>query len=125
MLNTPGGKPASSTISAKSAELNGATSLGFSTMVQPTPMAGMTLRVTWFIGQFHGVMSAATPTGSYRIALSGAWSPSGRSNSNALSARMMLLMWPAPAPTCAVDASAIGAPISVEIATAISSLRAL
>ena len=64
MLNTPAGKPASSTISAKSAELSGATSLGLRTIVQPTPSAGTTLSVTWFIGQFHGVINAATPTGS-------------------------------------------------------------
>ena len=43
---------------------NGAISDGFSTIVHPAASAGITLRVTWFIGQFHGVIRPQTPTGS-------------------------------------------------------------
>ena len=44
--------------------LNGEYSEGFSTMVQPAASAGTTFAATWFIGQFQGVISAQTPTGS-------------------------------------------------------------
>ena len=64
MLNTPAGKPASSTASAKSRAESGESWLGLSTMVQPAASAGPTLQVTWFIGQFHGASRAHTPTGS-------------------------------------------------------------
>jgi hypothetical protein len=63
MLNTPGGRPASSTISAKISPESGAISEGFSTIVQPARIAGMTFSTIWFIGQFHGVISAQTPMG--------------------------------------------------------------
>ena len=63
-LNTPGGTPASSRISAKISAEIGDTSLGLSTIVQPAASAAATLQPTWFIGQFHGVISAHTPTGS-------------------------------------------------------------
>jgi hypothetical protein len=43
---------------------SGAISDGFSTIVQPASSAGITFSVTWFIGQFHGVISAQTPTAS-------------------------------------------------------------
>ncbi len=42
----------------------GATSDGFSTIVQPAASAAPTFSTTWFIGQFHGVISPATPAGS-------------------------------------------------------------
>ncbi len=48
-------------ISAKMMPLIGATSLGFSTMVQPAAMAGATLQTIWFKGQFHGVIRPTTP----------------------------------------------------------------
>ena len=41
--------------------LNGEYSEGFNTMVQPAASAGTTFAATWFIGQFHGVISAHTP----------------------------------------------------------------
>mmetsp|Transcript_28626 Transcript_28626/g.53917 ORF Transcript_28626/g.53917 Transcript_28626/m.53917 type:complete len:204 (-) Transcript_28626:452-1063(-) len=63
-LKTPAGKPASSIISAKIMALCGDSSDGFRTMVQPAMAAAPTLSVTWFIGQFQGVMRAATPTAS-------------------------------------------------------------
>ncbi len=64
MLNTPAGNPASWTMSANRADDSGATSDGLRTIVHPTPSAGATFKVTWFIGQFHGVIRAQTPTGS-------------------------------------------------------------
>jgi hypothetical protein len=63
-LNTPGGTPAASMISANSTALSGDTSLGLSTIVQPAAIAGATLQAIWLMGQFHGVISATTPTGS-------------------------------------------------------------
>ena len=42
----------------------GAISEGFRTTVQPAPKAGTTFKVTWFIGQFHGVIKPQTPIGS-------------------------------------------------------------
>jgi hypothetical protein len=46
---------------------SGASSDGFSTMVQPAAMAGRTLQAIWLIGQFHGVISPHTPIGSRTI----------------------------------------------------------
>ena len=66
-LKTPAGAPAASTISAKIRPLIGAISLGFRTTVQPAASAGATLQTIWFSGQFHGVIRAATPTGSLTI----------------------------------------------------------
>ncbi|MNV53091.1 hypothetical protein D3C71_1452180 [compost metagenome] len=54
-------------ISAQRRPDRGATSDGFSTMVQPTARAGATLQPIWFDGQFHGVMKAQTPMGSRLI----------------------------------------------------------
>ena len=50
-------------LSTLTAEM-GAISDGFRTTVFPASSAGMTLSVTWFIGQFHGVISPTTPIGS-------------------------------------------------------------
>ena len=122
-LNTPLGKPASSMNSAKSSEDIGAISDGFSTTVQPTPTAGTTFRVTWFIGQFHGVIRPQTPIASWMMNSSGVSSRNWCSNLNSFSARMNALIWPRPAAACAVVASFFGAPISVEIASAISPAR--
>ena len=47
--------------------LSGASSEGFSTMVQPAASAGPTLAQIWFIGQFHGVIMPTTPIGSRRM----------------------------------------------------------
>ena len=66
MLNTPFGRPISSMNSAMSRAESGACSLGLSTTVQPATSAGATLAMIWLIGQFQGVMSAHTPTGSRR-----------------------------------------------------------
>ena len=64
-MNTPAGTPASCRISAQIIALKGENSEGFSTIVQPAASAGTTFAAIWFIGQFQGVISAHTPTGSY------------------------------------------------------------
>ena len=76
-LKTPAGTPASCSTSANSIADSGDSSEGFSTIVQPVASAGMTFSAIWFIGQFHGVISAHTPIGSYRIRSCGV---SGRSS---------------------------------------------
>ena len=63
-LNTPAGNFVSSINSARIIEDKGASSDGFKIIVQPEAKAGATLRQTWFIGQFHGVIKAHTPFGS-------------------------------------------------------------
>ena len=63
-LNTPGGTPAASRISAKILALVGHSSDGFSTMVLPPASAGATFRAIWLSGQFHGVIMPTTPIGS-------------------------------------------------------------
>jgi hypothetical protein len=64
-LNTPAGTPAAARISVQIQAENGATSEGLSTMVQPVARAGATLQAIWLTGQFHGVMKAQTPIGSF------------------------------------------------------------
>ena len=64
MLKTPGGKPALSTHSAKMHAFSGLSSDGLSTIVHPAIAAAPTFRLIWLSGQFHGVMSAHTPTAS-------------------------------------------------------------
>ena len=49
-LKTPGGRPTSSITSARMKALIGATSLGFSTTVQPAASAGATFSTTWYSG---------------------------------------------------------------------------
>lgn len=125
MLKTPAGKPASSIISANTIDDIGAISDGFSTTVQPAASAGTTFNATWFIGQFHGVISPQTPIGSRTMRSCGFLSLSGSSNSKLFSTSMKLLMWPEPLAACCSSASLIGAPISQEIAWAMSRTRLL
>ena len=49
-LNTPAGRPTSSMMSASTKALSGATSLGFTTTVQPAARAGATLAAIWCSG---------------------------------------------------------------------------
>ena len=72
-------------ISAKMMPVIGATSLGFSTMVQPAAMAGATLQAIWFSGQFQGVIRPTTPMPSRTTRVPLRWS----SNSKASSAFIM------------------------------------
>src|SRR5690606_5038256 len=92
MLNTPLGTPASCRMSASSAAESGAISEGLSTMVQPVASAGATLQVTWFIGQFQGVISAHTPTGSRTTMVV----PICSSNSKSLSTFSATMKCPSP-----------------------------
>jgi VIT1/CCC1 family predicted Fe2+/Mn2+ transporter len=48
--------------------LSGASSDGFSTMVQPAASAGPTFAQIWFCGQFHGVIMPMTPIGFFHDA---------------------------------------------------------
>ena len=112
------------TISAKSSEESGATSDGFSTQVQPAARAGAALRHTWFIGQFHGAISAATPIGTCASRSAGLSGRSGSSKANSRSTRTKWRRWPSPAAVCAPLARLTGAPISCEIAAPISAWRA-
>ena len=120
-LKTPGGTPASCRISVKRIAFNGATSVGFSTMVQPAASAGATLQAIWLIGQFHGVIIPTTPTGSRTIIVR----PLASSNSNVFSTASAWAKWPTPAAACAAFDSHIGAPTSVEIVVASSSCLVL
>ena len=62
--STPGGNPASSPSFTTDSAVSGVCSAGLSTIVQPAARAGAALRVGIAAGKFHGVMPAATPTGS-------------------------------------------------------------
>jgi len=116
-LNTPFGTPAACRTSAKMIAFNGAISLGLSTMVQPAARAGATLHVIWLMGQFHGVMNPQTPIGSRMIRVL----PCMCSNSYSPSTAIICFRWPTPVAAWALVASVVGAPISWEIAFAMSS----
>ena len=116
-LNTPAGTPASCMTFAHRTALNGEYSEGLSTMVQPAASAGMTFAATWFMGQFQGVIKAQTPTGSWSRRVL----PRRSSNLKVFSTSIIASMWPTPMRVCEPRASDTGAPISVEMACAISS----
>ena len=118
-LNTPGGTPASSRISANTSPLSGAISDGLSTTVQPAARAGATLAPIWFSGQFQGVISAQTPTGSRTTVVELTFS----SNSKFFSASRPNMRCPRPAGACAPCARLTGAPISMLTASARSPRR--
>ena len=82
-------------------------------MVQGPPAAPeWTLSTIWFIGQFHGVISAQTPMGWCRIISPGAQSPSGCSHSKLFAARRNPSMCHVPEVTWFCRDISIGAPIS-------------
>ena len=60
-LNTPGGKPASSTRPASSSVEAGVCSAGLTTTVQPAASAGASFHVSSSTGEFHGVIAADDP----------------------------------------------------------------
>ncbi len=62
-LTTPGGTPASSRILTKFTADNGVSVAGLKTTVFPQTSAGMIFHDGIAIGKFHGVMTAATPSG--------------------------------------------------------------
>ena len=63
MFTTPAGKPASSKVLVRSNVVNGVSSAGFTTMVQPAAMAGPIFLVAIAKGKFQGVIANAGPTG--------------------------------------------------------------
>src|SRR5207248_7615734 len=66
-LSTPGGRPASSMMSANASIDSGVRPAGFITIVQPAATAGPILRVPIAIGKFHGVISRHGPTGCFIV----------------------------------------------------------
>ena len=62
-LTTPSGAPARAIRRATASAVSGVSAAGLSTTVQPAASAGAILRVAIAAGKFHGVTSAATPTG--------------------------------------------------------------
>ncbi len=67
MLTTPSGTPASSSSSPSRSAVSGASSAGFSTMVQPVASTGPIFQMVEVSGAFHGVMAPTTPTGSFSV----------------------------------------------------------
>src|SRR6516164_5373006 len=118
MLKTPGGRPVSWRICVKRYADSDAISLGLRTMVHPAASAGATLQTIWFMGQFHGVMSPHTPTGSFRMRVE----PLTSSNLKWLNTFTISDRCRNPAGTCAASDSDRGAPISLEMVSAISSV---
>ena len=116
ILKTPAGTPASSIIRVSRLADRGANSLGLSTMVQPAAMAGATLHMTWFMGQFQGVIRAQTPAASRRIS---DW-PAVSSNGNSRAMPRAVFKWARPMGACTLLAREMGAPISWLMASAIS-----
>src|SRR6056297_3027330 len=74
-LNTPAGTPARSASSASASAEYGVSPEGCATTVQPAAIAAAALRVSIAAGKFHGVIIAATPTGSSHnsTSASGRW----------------------------------------------------
>jgi hypothetical protein len=66
-LTTPGGTPASRQSSPSRSGVNGASSAGFSTTVQPVASAGPIFQIDAVSGPFHGMMAPTTPTGSFSV----------------------------------------------------------
>ncbi|MMZ60367.1 hypothetical protein D1872_224530 [compost metagenome] len=66
-LTTPSGIPASFAISPSSETVSGVASAGLITAVFPAARHGPSFHVVSISGKFHGVINAATPTGSYLV----------------------------------------------------------
>src|SRR4029453_14854895 len=62
-LTTPSGRPASASSLTKYRVVNGVSSGGLITTVQPAASAGAILRVAMASGKFHGVIKKDGPTG--------------------------------------------------------------
>ena len=65
-FTTPSGTPAAASSLAMASAVSGVSAAGLSATVHPAASAGAILRVAMAAGKFHGVTSAATPTGSVR-----------------------------------------------------------
>jgi hypothetical protein len=66
-LSTPGGSPACIAGSPSSNADSGVCSAGLRTIVHPAASAGATFHAAISSGKFHGMICAATPTGSRRV----------------------------------------------------------
>ncbi len=66
-VRTPSGMPASSASSPMRMAVNGVTSAGFSTTVQPAASAGANPQPAIGMGKFHGTMTPTTPIGSWKV----------------------------------------------------------
>ena len=66
-LTTPFGKPASANSGANSSIDADVNSDGLITAVQPAASAGASFQLVSVSGEFHGVMIATTPFGSYFV----------------------------------------------------------
>ena len=118
-LNTPFGTPAACITSAQMMAENGASSDGFSTMVQPVARAGTTLQAIWLIGQFQGVIRPQTPIGSFTRRVG----PRSSSNLKFFSTSIPVAMCAMPIGAWARWARDTGAPISSVMAAATSGKR--
>ena len=67
VFHTPGGMPASRLISARIIAVNGLSSAGLCTTVQPAASAGAIFQVESMNGVFQGVMTATGPIGVRRV----------------------------------------------------------
>jgi hypothetical protein len=67
MLNTPPGRPTSSSTWPSASIDNGVSCAGFMTIVHPAAIAGPTLRVPIAMGKFHGVIIRHGPTGCFNV----------------------------------------------------------
>ncbi len=83
----------------------------------------MTFSVTWFIGQFQGVIRPTTPIGSSAIRVVGAWAPRGLIQSIWSKAVRKFFRCQGRHSAWSSRLMSMGAPISRLIAWAISSLR--
>ena len=66
-LTTPGGNPASANSSANSSMDADVCSDGLTTTVLPAARAGASFHEASKRGEFHGVIAATTPKGSWRV----------------------------------------------------------
>ena len=66
-FSTPGGRPASVAIRESSSIEADVNSEGLTTAVQPAASAGASFQLVSVNGEFHGVMIAMTPFGSYFV----------------------------------------------------------
>ncbi|MNY23275.1 hypothetical protein D3C86_1569320 [compost metagenome] len=66
-LTRPRGRPASSQMRARARAASGVISAGLTTTALPAARAGASFCASEAIGEFHGVMAATTPMGSYRL----------------------------------------------------------
>ena len=67
MLSTPAGKPASTKHCISNSAVAGTSEAGLKTTELPATSAGAIFQMGMAAGKFHGVIMAATPTGSFMV----------------------------------------------------------